>query len=155
MAASEQVDTKKAILNALELYHGIVTDSCGSIGLSRSTFYDWLKTDAEFKAAVDEIQDTALDFVEGKLFQKINGVTLAGRSGEDGEPLVYEQPPSDTAIIFYLKTRGKKRGYIERTEVTGADGKAIVTETHVKIIRDKGIESSPVETPLKPAEGTE
>lgn len=122
MAGEGQLDTKKAVLNALELYHGIVTDACGSIGLARSTFYEWLKVDAEFKAAVDEIQETALDFVESKLFQKINGVTLAGRSGEDGEQLVYEQPPSDTAIIFYLKTRGKKRGYIERTEITGADG---------------------------------
>ena len=123
--SDEQVNTKKAILHALELYHGIVTDACGSISLSRSTYYDWLKTDAEFKAAVDEIQDTALDFVESKLFQKINGVMLAGKSGEDGEPAVYEQPPSDTAIIFYLKTRGKKRGYVERTELSGPDGGAI------------------------------
>ena len=125
MAEVGQIDTKKAILNALELYHGIVTDACGSIGLARSTFYDWLKTDLVFKAQVDEIQDVALDFVESKLFQKINGVATAGKSGEDGELLVYDLPPSDTAIIFYLKTRGKKRGYIERTELTGADGKEL------------------------------
>lgn len=118
MAEDRQSDTKKAILTALETYHGIVTDACGSIGLPRSTFYDWLKSDPEFKAAVDEIQDVALDFVESKLFQKINGVAMLGDEGE-----VYNQPPSDTAIIFYLKTRGKKRGYIERTELTGADGK--------------------------------
>lgn len=121
MAEVGQVDTKKAILEALETYHGIVTDSCASIGLARSTFYDWLKTDPEFKAAVDEIQDTALDFVESKLFQKINGVSVQTYNSK-GEPEVYEQPPSDTAIIFYLKTRGKKRGYIERNEITGADG---------------------------------
>ena len=121
MAENKQSDTKKEILEALETYHGIVTDACGKVGLSRSTFYDWLKNDPEFKAAVDEIQDTALDFVESKLFQKINGVAVQTFNSK-GEPTVYDQPPSDTAIIFYLKTRGKKRGYIERSEITGADG---------------------------------
>jgi hypothetical protein len=30
------------------------------------------------------------------------------------------------ATIFYLKTQGKQRGYIERQEVTGADGAPII-----------------------------
>lgn len=36
-----------------------------------------------------------------------------------------------------------------RTELTGADGKPVQTETHVKIIRDKTSGTSPVDTPLQ------
>lgn len=117
MADNEQVDMKKQILAALEAKYGIVTDACRSIGLSRSTFYDWLKTDSEFKAAVDEIQETAIDYVEGKLFERINGVEVMTDTDDEGNPVTYKQPPSDAAVIFYLKCKGKKRGYIEKTEI--------------------------------------
>jgi len=108
-----QVDNiKSQILEALEEYNGIVSSACASIGLARSTYYLWLKEDAEFAKQVDDITDVAIDFVESKLFEKIKGVQVMGK--ED----VYDLPPSDTAIIFYLKTKGKKRGYVEKSEVT-------------------------------------
>lgn len=102
---------KKEILEALEEHQGIVTTACKSIGLARSTYYSWLSSDEDFKKAVDEIQEVAIDFVESKLMEKINGVTCMGKDD------VYDVPPSDTAIIFYLKTKGKKRGYVEKTEL--------------------------------------
>lgn len=110
---------KKTILEALELCNGVVSAACKSVDMPRSTFYLWCNEDEEFKKAVDEIQEVAIDYVESKLFEKINGVTVKGKGpskGEDDEPPVYELPPSDTAIIFYLKTKGKKRGYVEKTE---------------------------------------
>lgn len=112
--------TKGSVLEALEKYKGIVSTACASIGLARSTYYDWYNKDEEFKSKVDEIADVALDFVEGKLFEKINGVMIAGKGADEDDEVeqpCYKVPPSDTAIIFYLKTKGKKRGYIEKTEV--------------------------------------
>ena len=126
------MDTKKAILVALEDKYGIVTDACRSIGLSRSTFYDWLKTDPEFKAAVDEVTETAIDYVEGKLFEKISGIDVQTHNSK-GEEVVYSQPPSDTAIIFYLKTKAKKRGYIERVETELSGGVEVKQITGVVI----------------------
>jgi len=114
-------DYKKEILESLENHKGIVTSACASIGCPRSTYYNYYNTDPEFKIAVDEIQDVAIDFVESKLMEKINGVTTQTYNSK-GEPVIYELPPSDTAIIFYLKTKGKKRGYVERTEVDHSGG---------------------------------
>ena len=102
---------KSEILEALEKYNGIVSTACASIGLARSTFYNWLNADAEFKLDVDEIQEVAIDFVESKLMEKITGIQVMGKDSP------YDLPPSDTAIIFYLKTKGKKRGYVEKQEI--------------------------------------
>jgi hypothetical protein len=88
---------KKAMLAALEQYLGIVTTACKTVGISRDTHYEWLKVDEDHKAAVDSIQDITLDFAESQLHKQI----------KDGEV---------TSTIFYLKTKGKKRGYVERVE---------------------------------------
>lgn len=113
----DNTDNRKAkMLVALEEAHGIVTTACKNADVARSTFYQWCEMDKDFKAAVDSINDTAIDFVESKLFQKINGVTIGKPDGE-GNIVTYEVPPSDTAIIFYLKTKAKSRGYVERQEV--------------------------------------
>ena len=102
---------KKELLEALAKSKGIVSTACESVGLSRTTFYDYVNTDPEFAQAVDDINEKSIDFVESKLFEKINGVTIS--AGE----AIYTQPPSDTAIIFFLKTRAKKRGYVEKSEI--------------------------------------
>lgn len=118
---------KKEILEALEAKYGIVTDACKSIGFNRGTFYEWLKQDPEFKSAVESIQDVALDYAEGKLFEKMSGIKTIGGFDSDGNAIIYTQPPSDTALIFYLKCKGKKRGYVERQEnaFVDPDGKPI------------------------------
>lgn len=105
---------KKAMLEALEKSLGIVTTAAKTAGIDRSTHYKWLDSDPEYKAAVERLADVALDFAESKLMKSI----------ENG---------SDTAIIFYLKTKGKRRGYIERTDI-GFQNEPI----EIKVIRDAG-----------------
>lgn len=112
-------DRKKQVIEALSECYGIVTDACRKSDVPRSTFYKWMNEDPEFKAAVDDVSEEALDFVEGQLLKKIQGIEV--QQGEN----VFSQPPSDTAIIFYLKTKGKKRGYIERTEVENSGSLSI------------------------------
>ena len=130
---------KSKLLEALESCNGIVTSACKSIDCPRSTYYNYYNTDPEFKAAVDEIQDVAIDFVESKLMEKINGVTCMGK--ED----IYDVPPSDTAIIFYLKTKGKKRGYIERMEVDNLTPLQVMNVDPLSQVDDTTTNDSPAQ----------
>ena len=89
---------KKNLLEALEKSLGIVTTACKIVGCARSTFYKYYKDDQDFRASVDELENLTLDYVESKLHKQIEN-------------------DNTTATIFYLKTKGKKRGYVERKEV--------------------------------------
>lgn len=91
-------DIKKTMIEALQQSLGIVTYACEAVKIARQTHYRWMKEDEEYKAAVDDINEITLDYGESKLHKAM----------EKGDT---------TAIIFYLKTKGKKRGYIERQEI--------------------------------------
>lgn len=89
---------KKRVLEALDKSLGIVTTACANAGVSQTQFYEWRRSDANFAEAVKAIDNKQLDFVEGKLLQNIKD--------------------NDTqSILFYLRTKGKSRGYTERTEL--------------------------------------
>lgn len=106
--------TKKHLIDALESSLGIVTTACKRVGVGRTIFYKYYNEDPAFKAEVDEIQNMALDFAESKLHELIaNG--------------------NAPATIFYLKTKGRNRGYVERHEITGAEGNKL--DIQVEIIK--------------------
>lgn len=89
-----QAQHKARMLEALEQTLGVVTAACQQAGISRSQYYKYLKDDTEFREAAEAIQNITLDFVESQLFRQI-------REG------------NTHATIFYLKTKGKDRGYVE------------------------------------------
>jgi len=94
------------MIEALEKSLGVVTTACKTVGISRQTHYEWLKEDEQYRKAVEDISDVALDFAESQLHKQI----------QNGEV---------SSTIFYLKTKGKKRGYIERQEVENSGGLTI------------------------------
>lgn len=103
---------KEKLLVALEKTLGIVTPACKEVGIHRDTFYDWYKRDEDFKRRVDDINDITLDFAENQLFKKI----------KEG---------SERSILFYMRYKGRKRGYTESLDIT-SDGQAI---TEIKLIQ--------------------
>lgn len=98
--------TKKALVEALEKSLGVVSTACKAAGISRDTHYRWLKEDPEYKAQVEELSEVAIDFAESHLHKLI----------KDGNP---------AATIFFLKTKGKNRGYVERQEIAVAEKKPL------------------------------
>jgi hypothetical protein len=104
----DKTDTiKRNVLDSLEKSLGVVTTAVKKAGIARSTFYEWLNNDLNFAKEVADIQNVALDFAESQLHKQIG----------DG---------STTATIFYLKTKGKNRGYIETRDNRGR-GREIVS----------------------------
>jgi hypothetical protein len=94
---------KEIFLKAFRTKAGIVTAACTATGIGRHTFYDWIKSDKVFAAAIEDINEEMLDFAESKLQAAIG----TGASW---------------AVCFFLKCKGKARGWVERQELTGPSG---------------------------------
>ena len=94
----------KKLREFLETFYkafGNITIACKAFNINRSTYYDWREKYPEFAELADQAIDRRLDMVEDMLNKKC----LEGDT---------------TALIFTLKTMGKRRGYVERHEVTGS-----------------------------------
>ena len=85
-------------LSALQHHIGVVSKAAAETGISRGTHYEWMNENEVYATAVRELKNVALDFGESCLHDAMKA----------GQP---------SAIIFFLKTQGKDRGYIERQEV--------------------------------------
>ena len=94
-------DKQNTMIECLERALGVVSTACKKADISRTTHYRWMEQE-EYAAKVREIQDVAVDFAESHLHKLI----------QNGNP---------AATIFYLKTKGKNRGYVERQEIDHTD----------------------------------
>jgi len=97
---------KRMLVREFTRKAGNITALCQAVRISRKTYYRWLDSDDRFREQIQEQTEALLDFSESKLMQQIN----------DG---------NTAALIFHLKTKGKRRGYVERQELTGADGERL------------------------------
>ena len=89
---------------------GTFSGACKYAGVTFSAGYLLRSEDEEFNKQVNESRDRSNDiggdFAESKLMEAIGNNELTG-------------------IIFYLKTKHKHRGYVERLENTGKDGEPL------------------------------
>lgn len=103
MSASEAASKKKAVLEAITSGECFtLSDACEKTGVSHFMAWKWQKYDPDFAAAWEEAKESSkerlLDACELMLRQNV----LKG---------------DNTAMIFYMKTIGRLRGYQERVQV--------------------------------------
>lgn len=114
------MDAKKiALIDVMKSNFGNITMACDSAGISRQTFYNWKEDDANFKEIVENIDEYLVDFAEHSLFKQIR---------EGNTP----------ATIFYLKTKGRTRGYIEKQEIDHRSGDGSMSTQPTKIVFTRG-----------------
>ena len=111
--ATNATPLKKAFIEAYRANTGNATAASSAVGINRTTYWRWYNSDHDFAAAVDAVDEEQIDTAESELSKHIKSGNL-------------------TAIIFYLKTKGQGRGYVERVET---DSRVVMKDA--KEARDK------------------
>lgn len=112
--------TVKQIEHAIKQTAGNVSAAARALGVSRSTVNRRIAESPVLKQLVEDTREELVDVAESALRREV----LAGNI---------------TAIIFTLKTQGKKRGYIERQEYVGAPDVEPITFVIKEAKRGEGI----------------
>lgn len=128
-----ETSEKKAIfLKALEQTYGNVSaaiDLCIDDNerplIHRSVHYDWLDADPEYANAVAAVSERRIDIVEDAAFKLAQGVTIQ-KTKYDGTTEIFEEPPHAATVMFLLETKGKRRGYVKKSEVDVSGSGAVV-----------------------------
>lgn len=85
-------EKQEQVLEVLKKSLGIISTACNKCNIARSTFYKWVDENKLFAERVKEINELALDLGETRLFELVDEKNI-------------------TAIIFFLKNKGRSRGY--------------------------------------------
>ena len=111
--SKKREETAARIIKAIGECNGLLTMAAKKANVGLTTVYRYVNEYPSVKQAAVEAKETMLDFAEGKLYSKI-------KAGDN------------VAILFYLKTQGKARGYIERQEFANPEGESFRVEHDAK-----------------------
>ena len=98
--------TEEQVIEALKETKGLQALAAYKLGCNVSTIWRYSERFESVKEELKHQHESLLDMAEGKLYQAI----------QNGEAW---------AICFFLKTRGKKRHYSERLQITDGEGNPV------------------------------
>jgi transposase-like protein len=106
--------TPEEIIAALEESNGLIAPAARKLGCARDTIRKYIDEYADVAQAKLDQREAVTDMAENALYQAIL----------DREAW---------AVCFYLKCMAKDRGYVERAELTGANGAPV----KIKLVYDE------------------
>ena len=109
--------TVAKIEEALRRAGGIRSAAAQMLECSPGTIRNYIDRHPELAKAEAEILDVNLDLAESKLLKAIESGNM-------------------TAIIFYLKCKGKDRGYTERAQIEGPGGGPVRVKPDLSEVTD-------------------
>ena len=107
---SREMTTIQQCKDALVRHGGFVTHAAHSLGITHGALSTRIKRHKELQQVREEICESYLDLAESSLIAKMKEKDLG-------------------SICFYLKCKGKSRGYVERQEINQHTTGAIATVT--------------------------
>lgn len=122
---SEQL--KRAFLEAFR-FAGVIYPTCKNLGIGRTTIYDWLAADGDFKRDFDRAKEDFSDLLEEELYKRVRDNTIKGKN--------------DLALFCALK--GNRREKF---------GDNIIVTPSESLITFKVVRIEVVDTPLQLQEG--
>jgi hypothetical protein len=90
--------TLEVLLKVIEAKQGNLSETAKALKVNRRSIYNWINSSKNYKDAYADHSESLIDFAESQLMKSI-------------------KKGSDTATIFFLKTKGKGRGYVEKSEI--------------------------------------
>ena len=115
----KELYTAKQFIDAIPGTGGIVSTIADRVGCKWHTAKKYIKEYPTIEEAYNEEIERVIDLAEGVLIQNIQ---IAARQAKSGHNV-------DTSDVkWFLSRKAKSRGYVERQEVTGADGKDIIVK---------------------------
>ena len=103
---------------------GNISKAARQLHVSRMWLHTFINDHEDVSAELSQVREHVLDDAETMLQTRMKN--------------------SDTLLIFFLKTQGKARGYVERTENTGKDGNPLemIVKGFVHVSPDEWDEST-------------
>ena len=115
----KELYTAKQFIDAIPGTGGIVSTIADRVGCKWHTARKYIEEYPTVKDVYNEEIERVIDLAEGVLIQNIQIAAKQAKAGRD----------VDTSDVkWFLSRKAKSRGYVERQEVTGADGGAVMVK---------------------------
>ena len=98
--------------------NGNISAIASSLGIYRSTIYDWLSKDEDFKNTIEEYRGQLLDKCLETADYLANGIPIMEETENGAEFRGWRVPPDGNMLRYLISTLGRKEGYGEALDVT-------------------------------------